>query len=361
MEPLKEMFNKNYYRQLSDAIKQVFPAFDQPAFLKDIYATYPSLELNERLRLTSRQLHHYLPADYLVALNILKKTAPQLSTGYTALVFPDYVSQFGLDHFELSLEALKYFTPFGSSEFAVRVFLKKDFAHTLEVMQAWAEDVDPHVRRLASEGSRPRLPWSFKLDQVIKNPATTVPILRKLQTDESLYVRKSVANHLNDFSKDHPEFLIDLVTSWDLTHPATAWIVRHACRTLIKKGHPRALKIFEVEQKIHAEVNHLNLTPSKLKIGDHLNFSFELVSTAEKPQKCIIDYIIHYRKKAGDLSPKVFKLKEMILQPHATIQISKKQYFADLTTRKHYPGEHLLEIQINGLIKARKTFHLKQE
>lgn len=352
------MFNKAYYHQLSDAVKTIFPPFNQPAFLKEIQATFTALELNERLRLTSRQLHHYLPADYPTTLHILKKTAEKLPSGYTAMVFPDYVSQFGLDHFELSLEALKYFTPFGSSEFAVRVFLKKDFARTLQVMLTWAEDADPHVRRLASEGSRPRLPWSFKLDEVIKNPTSTVPILNKLKTDESLYVRKSVANHLNDFSKDHPGFLLDLVTSWDMTHPATAWIVRHACRTLIKKGHPRAFKIFAVEQKIKVEVNHLKLTPAKLKIGDQMNFSFELVSITHKPQKCIIDYLIHYRKKGGDLSPKVFKLKEMILQPHQSIHLSKKQHFTDLTTRRHYPGEHLLEIQINGLIKARKTFLL---
>ncbi len=358
MEPLKELFNRSFYEQFAAAFARVHTDFNPEKFVKDVTKNFEPLSLNERMRNTSVVLEKHLPANYEKALEIMYAVVPTLKTGYTTLIFPDFVSQFGLNHQQLSLEALKYFTRFGSSEFAIRVFLKNDFDNTLNTMIKWAGDENHHVRRLASEGSRPRLPWSFKLPQVIENPTVTQPILEQLKADPELYVRKSVANHLNDFSKDNPDYMLELVESWDRSHPYTAWIVKHGTRTLIKKGNAGSMAVFGFEKEVQLRIENFRLVSSDLKLGDVLDFSFDLVSEKQTSQKLVVDYIIHYRKSAGDLSPKVFKLKELHLEPNQRIALSKKQRLQDFTTRKHYAGEHLLEIQVNGSVMAKEVFSL---
>ncbi len=358
MEPLKELFNRAFYEHFAAAFERAHPDFNSTQFVKDVTKNFEPLSLNERMRNTSVVLQQHLPGDYEKALEIMYKVIPALRGGYTNLVFPDFVSQFGLQQQQLSLEALKHFTKFGSSEFAIRVFLKNDFENTLNTMVEWAGDGNHHVRRLASEGSRPRLPWSFKLPQVIENPSVTQPILEQLKADPELYVRKSVANHLNDFSKDNPDYMLGLVGSWDRSHPHTAWIVKHGTRTLIKKGNAGSMAVFGFEKDVKLRVENFKLAASDLRLGEVLDFSFDLVSEKQTSQKLVVDYIIHYRKSAGDLSPKVFKLKELNLEPNQRVTLSKKQRLQDFTTRKHYAGEHVLEIQVNGAVMAKQVFQL---
>jgi 3-methyladenine DNA glycosylase AlkC len=358
MEPLKEMFNREFYRQFAQAFAEADKNFNPKIFIKDVTHNIETLSLNGRLRNTSVMLHKHLPDDFRKAAEILFKAAPSLPTGYTALVLPDFVALYGKPHFDLSMEALKRFTPMGSSEFAIREFLKTDLHKTLKVMNKWAEDNNHHVRRLASEGSRPRLPWSFKLGEIIKQPALTQNILEKLKTDEELYVRKSVANHLNDHSKDNTAYMLQLVKSWDKNHRHTAWIVKHAIRTLIKKGDKDALTIFGFGEEAKVKFNKFSLDKTSLRIGDALQFGFGLKSETGRPQKLVIDYAVHYVKSSGGTSKKVFKLKETELQPGETMQIVKKQSFQDLTTRKHYAGKHLLEIIVNGKVLGSKDFRL---
>ncbi|TKC63707.1 DNA alkylation repair protein [Pedobacter hiemivivus] len=348
MEPLKEMFNREFYRRFAGVFANIDKGFNENAFVNEVTYNLDELELNGRLRNTSVVLQKYLPKDFKKAVDILYNAAPTLRRGYTALVLPDFVGRYGKEYFHLSMEALKDFTSFGSSEFAVREFLKTDLNKTLEVMQLWAEDRDEHVRRLASEGSRPRLPWSFKLEEIIKNPSLTTNILDKLKADESPYVRKSVANHLNDISKDNTSYMLGLVKSWDNSHPHTYWIIKHASRTLIKKGNLDSLSLFDFEKDIKLSITNFRINSNHLRLGEDLQFSFELTSLKNTPQKLVIDYAIHYSKALGNQSKKVFKLKEMILQPNQVVQLSKKQLFKDLTTRKHYMGKHLVEIIVNG-------------
>jgi len=358
MDPLKEMFNKSYFEKLSTEFQKVYPRFDRKAFLNELLLNLEELSLNERMRKTSLVLHSYLPKDYVETIDLMKRVIQTTPRGYTNLVFPDFVGLFGHEQTDVSLNALKYFTQFGSSEFAIREFLKRDFDKTLHVMAEWSTNKNEHVRRLASEGSRPRLPWSFKLDRVIQEPQVTQSILTQLKEDESLYVRKSVANHLNDISKENAAYMIQLVNSWNKTHPHTAWIIKHASRTLIKKGNPDSLKVFNYEKNVQIEIQHLKLSKTKIKLGDSLQFSFDLVSKKSKTQKLVIDYIIHYRKKSGELSPKVFKLKDVELKPREKLNITKTQTFKDFTTRKHFGGDHLLEIQVNGKIFSKHNFKL---
>lgn len=358
MEPLKEMFNHEFYRHFSNAFGEADKNFNADAFFTEVTHGMEALSLNGRLRNTSLMLKKHLPDDYKKAVDILYNTAPFLRSGYTALVLPDFVALYGKGHFDLSMEALRYFTTLGSAEFAIREFLKTDLAKTLDVMHKWAEDKNPHVRRLASEGSRPRLPWSFKLEEIIKQPSLTQRILEKLNADEELYVRKSVANHLNDHSKDNTAYMLQLVKSWDKQHKHTAWIIKHAVRTLIKKGNEEALMIFGFGNDARVQLQSLTVDKTALQLGDSLQFSFGLVSEGTDPQKLVIDYAIHYAKASGSNSRKVFKLKEITILPGEQIAISKKQLFQDLTTRKHYSGKHVLEILVNGKVLGSTEFNL---
>lgn len=357
-EPLKELFNRAYFERLAKELEAVHPQLKRAAFLKAVQQGNEARELNARMRHAAITLRSHLPTDYRKAVHVLKDLAPRMPKGYTALLYPDFVGVHGLHEPAFSLEALRYFTGFGSSEFAVREFFRRDVQGTLKVMRRWAEDEDEHVRRLASEGSRPRLPWSFRLDAVLKDPTLTTPILERLRADDALYVRKSVANHLNDFSKDHPTYMVELLNRWDRQHPHTAWIAKHASRTLIKAGDPAALALFAFDMKVKVRVDDLVISPQRIKLGDRITLSFTVVSEAARAQHLAIDYAIHYRKANSGTSRKVFKLKEVELPAKDALPLSKSQRIMDFSTRKHYPGEHVVEVQVNGRVLADAAFWL---
>ncbi|SEL13913.1 3-methyladenine DNA glycosylase AlkC [Parapedobacter koreensis] len=353
------MFNREFYVNFAHTFGHVDKNFHVDAFIDDVTRDMDTLSLNGRLRNTSLVLKRHLPEDYKRAIAILYAAAPSLPTGYTALVLPDYVALYGKQHFDLSMEALQYFTTLGSAEFAIREFLKTDLIKTLDVMHKWADDSNVHVRRLASEGSRPRLPWSFKLAEIIKQPTLTQGILEKLNADEALYVRKSVANHLNDHAKDNASYMLNLVNSWDKTNKHTSWIIKHAIRSLIKRGDKDALKIFGFEHETSVKLHSLTTDKTSLQLGDSLHFNFGLGSESKQAQKLVVDYAIHYVKASGSRTKKVYKLKEVTLAPGQTLQFNKKQQFQDLTTRKHYAGAHLLEILVNGKVMGCIEFELR--
>jgi 3-methyladenine DNA glycosylase AlkC len=357
-EALKDMFNKKFYERLAVAFNKADKNFHPEKFIKDVITGIESLSLNQRMRNTSVTLQKYLPQDYKKALEIMLHVAPEFSSHYTALLFPDFVGLYGHDDFKLSMDALKQLTRMGSSEFAIREFLKRDFNKTIKVMYKLAEDKNYHVRRLASEGSRPRLPWSFNLDEAAKNPEITKPILEALKTDKELYVKKSVANHLNDFSRIQTDWMLKLINTWDKKNEHTAWIIKHASRTLIKKGHLESLAVFDFEKNAKIRIENFKLNKSKIKLGETLEFEFDVVSEKAKAQKLVIDYKIYYCKKSGELFPKVFKLKELELKPKQTVHVSKAHRFMNFTTRKHYAGKHVVEIMINGKSNSKKEFVL---
>jgi 3-methyladenine DNA glycosylase AlkC len=355
---LKDWFNVARYRQIADLLADAHPSFDRKRFLAVATAGLDDLTLIQRVRRATDACHATLPADFPQAVGVLKHIAPRVQHGFVGIFLPDFVGQHGHGHFKDSMEALKFFTPFSSSEFAIREFLKRDLARTLAVMERWSRDSNEHVRRLASEGSRPRLPWSFRLEPIVADPSLTAPILENLRADSSLYVRKSVANHLNDISKDHPAWMLARLKSWDLTHPSTSWIAKRAARTLIKAAHQPALTLFNFGSKPAVQVSHFEIIPTRLRLGQTLEFSFSVASTSSRSQPLAIDYLIHYVKASGGTSPKVFKLRELTLSAGETVVIRKRQAIRDFTTRKHHPGRHRLEIQINGRILAGSDFVL---
>ena len=356
---LKEMFNEARYRKMARDVAAVQRGFDENRFLKLTLPDLEPLALLQRLRRATEALRATLPEKYPAALGVLRKLAPSHGEGFTALVLPDFVGLYGREDFDLSLDALKFFTPFGSSEFAIREFLRLDLARTLRVMEKWARDENEHVRRLASEGCRPRLPWSFKLTALIADPSPVAPILERLNADPSLYVRKSVANHLNDITKDHPAWVLDRIDAWDLENKPTAWIAKRALRTLIKKGDRRALAVIGAGAQAEVRVDRFTVAPAAIRLGEAITFSFEIISLAKAPQRLVVDYAIHYVKQSGATSAKVFKLKELTLAAGEKLTVAKRQRVQDFTTRKHHAGSHRVELMINGEIFAAGSFVLR--
>lgn len=342
------MFNRKFFEDLAAEFHKADKNFNSKGFIKFIVKNLDSLELNQRMRHTSQALKEHLSYDYKTSLEIMKKVIPNLKRGYTNLVFPDYVGLYGKNEVALSLEALKYFTKFGSSEFAIREFLREDFDATIQTMYQWAKDEDHHVRRLASEGSRPRLPWSFKLDKVIKDPKLTLPILDQLKKDDELYVRKSVANHLNDIAKEHPDFVVDIIKKWKGVSQQTDWILKHGSRTLLKQGHTEILGHFGIKHSSSIVTLNFKLACKKIRKGEDLTFSFALQNTGNKAVKVRIEYAVYFKVASGNLSKKVFKISEREIQKNETLKFEKKHSFRHITTRKYYPGWQQLSLIING-------------
>lgn len=356
---LKEIFDRARLRHIADQTAAIAPSFDARRFMELATDNLDALGIMQRMRQTATSLNATLPGNFGEAIEILSALAPRIDHNFASITLPEYVALYGQEHFNLSMRALKFFTRFGSAEFAIRHFLARDFDKTLRVMRGWAEDENEHVRRLASEGSRPRLPWSFNLKNLIVDPSPTAPILEMLKRDDSLYVRKSVANHLNDITKDHPDVAVARVSGWDMDDRRTAWIVRHALRTLIKKGEPRALALIGSTGKPQLHVEAFAVTPGAFKLGDRIRIEARIVSTGDAPQQLVIDYAIHYVKKSGAASRKVFKLKEIALEPSGSVDLAIGQTIRDFTTRKHHAGFHRVELIVNGETVAESGFDLR--
>ncbi|RON17262.1 DNA alkylation repair protein [Pseudomonas brassicacearum] len=355
---LKEIFNAERLKHIATEMTAVYSGFNAKAFLKMANDGLADLSIMQRMARVSECLHAVLPLGYDESLEVLRALAPRLNSGFVSISLPHYVAMYGGHDFERSMEALKYFTAFGSAEFAVRYFLRSDLQRSLALMQEWSRDQNEHVRRLASEGSRPRLPWSFRLEQVQADPTLAAAILDNLKADESLYVRKSVANHLNDISKDHPEWVLDLIEGWALDNKHTAWIAKHALRSLIKQGNQRALAIIGASGKAEVEIVGVTVEPAVIRLGEKITLSFGVKSTVPDSQRLVIDYAIDYVKANVRTSAKVFKLKALTLPGNATELVSRGQQIKELTTRKHYVGVHAVHILVNGERLASTSFEI---
>jgi 3-methyladenine DNA glycosylase AlkC len=359
-ERLKDQFfTSSSIDRLADTIKKFYPGFDKKRFTNLVFdENWESKELKEKMRHTTECLYVTLPSSFEEALDILLKAAPVVK-GFEALSLPDYVALYGMENWDLSLQALVHFTKYSTSEMAVRPFLAKDPERVMVSMSEWAEDKNHNVRRFASEGCRPRLPWAMALPEFKKDPAPILPVLEKLKNDESEFVRRSVANNLNDISKDHPELVLDICERWYGHSENTDWIVKHACRGMLKAKNKRALMLFGFADPLHISVENLKLDKNKLLIGQSLNFSFELIIKEKKNIKVRLEYVIDFVKAKGKLFKKVFKIKECDYAPGKHL-ISRKHHFIDMSTRKHYPGEHQISIIVNGAEMARALFMLEE-
>lgn len=355
---LKEEFNEFFIHKLADEFLTAYPQFNREKFVNTTFsADWQNKELKERMRFITSKMHEFLPLSYAEQIQIIKKVAPKFS-GIQGFVFPDFVQVYGLDDFDTSIKALEFLTEFSTSEFAIRPFIEKYPKEMVKQLLIWSKSSNHHVRRLSSEGSRPKLPWATPLRGFIKDPTPVLQILENLKNDESLYVRKSVANHLNDISKNHPDLVLKICKSWYGKTKNTDWIVKQALRTLLKKGNKEALTIFGTANADKIEVEALQLSKNKLKIGEELMFSFEINNTDKTHLTLRLEYIIHFMKSNGSTSPKIFKITESTFSSETKKQLIRKHKFANLTTRKHYTGKHQLAIVVNGDVKQVVDFEL---
>lgn len=355
---LKEIFNAQRLQHIADEMSAVYPAFKAKAFLKHAQEGLAELSVMQRMARVSESLHAVLPLDYEDSLHVLRELAPRLNSGFVSMCLPHYVASYGAHAFDTSMDALKYFTTFGSSEFAIRYFLRSDLERSLERMHDWTRDDNHHVRRLASEGSRPRLPWSFRLEAMQANPKLAAGILDRLKADESLYVRKSVANHLNDVTKVHPEWVLDTIEGWSLENKHTAWIAKHALRSLIKQGDVRALTVIGAGAKAEVELLDVKVEPAVVRLGEPITLSLTVKSMVAHEQRLVIDYAIEYVKANGGVSKKVFKLKTLGLAGFGTEVVRRNQVIKDFTTRKHFAGRHGVQVMVNGEVLGSAAFEV---
>jgi 3-methyladenine DNA glycosylase AlkC len=353
---LKHFFDAGRARRLADELHAAWPDFPRARFVAEASAGLDELELMDRAGHFARAMRATLPAEFEAAVDVLLgAVGPALGHVDGAGMEPfhylphlRFVADHGLDHFEASMRAQHTLTQRMSAEFSIRAFLERHPERTLARLSEWASDPNHHVRRLVSEGTRPRLPWASRLKRFQQDPTPTLALLERLKDDPELYVRRSVANHLNDIGKDHPALLLQVAERWmvDAT-PERAWIVTHALRSAVKKGDPRALAIRGFAGGDAVSVRS-SVSPSKIRLGETFQVQVALTNDGDAPLRAVVDLIVHFVKANGAAKPKVFKGRDLELEPGERTTVTKSVSTADLSTRTHYPGEHAVDVQING-------------
>jgi 3-methyladenine DNA glycosylase AlkC len=364
MALLKDLYSQGFYLNLSAALNKVLPDFDSKDFISKINVpAFQSMELKERMRHTTLVLHPFLSPTFEGAVEDLYKLIVQLrkdhyGEDHLAMMFlPDYIQHYGLDDYETSVKALKSITQFVSCEFAVRPFLIRYFDEMMTEMEKWSLHENHKVRRLASEGSRPALPWGLAVPQLKRDPSRILPILENLINDPSEWVRRSVANNLNDISKNQPEFVLAFAARWKGFSKETDAIIKHGCRSLLKQGHADILAHYNLESK-NLELSGFEILTPEVKIGEHVEFGFKVRNADIVEQIVRLEYAVYYKRLNGQVSKKVFKISERNYGPAHEIAVRRKQSFKIITTRVYYPGAHQLSIIINGQESELKDFEL---
>ena len=361
-EPLKNMYNKAFISSFAQQCEGVIKGFDKQQFLGSFFTKqWEALELKQRVRYIATALHAQLSGNYPADIKTIVKLAKAiLATGtsntFQHIVLADYIEQYGLAYPKESLDAMETITILSSCEFAIRPFIARYQDMVMARLQQWTQHPHASVRRLATEGCRPRLPWGMALAAFKKDPSPVMPILEALKNDPSEYVRRSVANNLNDIAKDHPQLVKEIAMRWKGISKETDKILKHGTRTLLKKADADALSIFGVHPIASVTVGKLALPDGTIAIGDHLTFSFDLKHKEASPTLLRIEYVIDYLKSAGGYGRKVFKISESQYEPGKVYKISRRQSFKDMTTRTHYPGKHRLTIVVNGKEYAHTSF-----
>ena len=364
---LKDGLNRPVIERIAATFAGVEPDFDRARFLRLACDGLDGLELKDRVVRIAESLNAVLPQPFPAALEVILRAAetwpapdPNETLGaFAAWPVIDFVGLCGVDHPRESIPALRRLTPLFSAEFAIRPFLIEHREATLAHLEDWVADPDHHVRRLVSEGARPLLPWGQRLREFQADPSLALSLLERLKDDPSEYVRRSVANHLNDISKDHPGVTLEVCDRWSRdAGPARQWIVRHALRTLLKQGEPRALSLLGYDHGAEVAADGFALSPKRVSMGDSIDFSLALTSTGAETQGLLIDYAIHHRKANGGTTPKVFRLKTLDLAPGATVHVKKRHAFKPITTRRYHSGTHEVEVIVNGRSIAREAFEL---
>lgn len=377
-EPFKNLLNESSVRNMATHLKRVWPQFNTRSFTRLAATGLDELEFKARAMQIASALESVLPADFATSaavleaalggavpideqgepVNVASHEAEDGLAGWVVWPMGEFVARRGVEDVPRALDCLHALTQRFSAEFAIRPFIDRTPDVVFPILESWTEDPSVHVRRLVSEGSRPKLPWGMRLNALVADPSPSLPLLRTLQDDASSYVRRSVANHLNDIAKDHP----GLVADWVKCHlegaaPTRIALLRHASRHLVKQGHAPTLAAWSLDSAFNGTVS-LKLSTRTACIGTSIGLAAKLRSTSSEPQALVIDYVVHHRKANGGTSPKVFKGWKLTLEPGETRPLEKQHSLKIVTTRTFYPGEHRIELQINGQVMAAAGFEL---
>ena len=364
---MKEGLDRRAVELIARNLRRAWSEFDSAGFIRDASARLSHLELKQRVTHVIEALAKHLPDDFFDALDILLRAAQNWEgddrdeplRGLAGWPVVDYVAAYGLEHFDESLEALRKLTPLFSAEFAIRTFLEHDPHRTLARLRQWASDPDENVRRLVSEGTRPRLPWGKRLTAFQRDPTPVLELLEQLRDDASETVRRSVANNLNDIAKDHPELIIKVMRAWLRAAPRSRkWVIERATRTLAKAGHDKVWSLLGVDRRAHVRLTRLEVLPSRISLGESILIRIRLRSRSQQPVKLFVDYAILFVRADGSTHPKVFRLRRFTLGPGETVQLEKRHAVKRITTRRYYPGRHTVDVRVNGRTLGKKGFEL---
>jgi 3-methyladenine DNA glycosylase AlkC len=377
-EPLKNLFGPEMVHRAASAIAAVYDDFDVDGFAAVALDGFESLELTPRCRQIAAAMADFLPNDREQAINILiDSLGPELRncdpseapptddpdvddnpmSGFFYLPHGYFLADNGGDHFDAVMRANYEITKRATSEFSIRTPLRDHTAATVEVLAEWALDANVHVRRCVSEGTRPRLPWSFRLRCFQEDPAPVLQLLDLLKDDPVEYVRRSVANNLNDIAKDHPEVVVEVARRWWADGDRNRRrLVRHALRTLVKAGDPDALGVLGFSADSPAGVGDVTIEPGSVAIGGKVRIQATIENPSDRSCSALVDLRVHFVKTNGSTNPKVFKGSELNLEAGGSAVVSKTVSVAQHTTRTHYPGEHRVEVMINGVARTVGSF-----
>lgn len=365
-EPLKNHFDHRVARTLARELEAAWPPFRAKAFLSDALSGFDELELMDRGRHLGGALGRHLPPDFEEACAIVMRSIsdrPARGDGdggmasFFYLPHVNFVAERGLEDFETSMRALHALTQRFTGEFSIRPFIIRHERAALTRLRKWTRDDNEHVRRLVSEGTRPRLPWASRLPRFQADPAPVLELLERLKDDPSEYVRRSVANNLNDIGKDHPALLVEVARRWlPGASPERAALVRHALRSLVKRGDADALTLLGFGSAAVVALEQVELSPARVAIGGKVRLSFTVRSRARHAQRVLVDLRVHFVKASGAPSPKVFKLKAIDLDAGARVVCRKTISLAVHTTRRPYAGEHVVEALVNGRARPLGAF-----
>ena len=364
-EPFKNLISPATVEAYAQALPALAPGFDAAAFRAAVLPHLEARELKDRVRLLADALHGHLPGDYPAALSaLLGLMGPpadlEQKNQFAFQLWPvtDFVERYGLSHPSASLDALHALTQRFSGEFAIRPYLLQHREQTLARLSTWVSDPSPHVRRLVSEGTRTRLPWGQRLQPFIDDPSPVLALLEGLRADPHPYVRRSVANNMNDLAKDHPALVVATCRRWLEQVPGaqTQALVTRALRSLVKQGHPDALTLLGAGGAEGLSLTRLTVSP-RVVLGGQLELDFTVHNPHDAPVPAVIDLVLHFRKTDGSLRPKVFKGARIDLPPGPRA-VLKRLPLKPVTTRRHHPGTQRVEVQVNGRILGGADFEL---
>ena len=351
--------------RIADMIESSYSDFDRISFITKALDGYEALELTPRARHIASVLAEFLPEDRERGLGILVDSlGPEIGdselTGMETFIYMPHVffiADHGIDHFEAAMRAQYEVTKRFTAEFSVREYLDRYPQQTLDRLMEWTRDPNVHVRRLVSEGTRPRLPWARRLRRFQEDPSPVLDLLEELKDDPEEYVRRSVANNLNDISKDHPERAVEVAQRWWVGASVhRERLVRHALRSMVKRGHTGALAVLGYAPDSPVSIRSVVCSPETVEIGGKVRIEVEVENPSKEEAHALVDLRIHFVKANGSTSPKVFKGRELALEPGGAASVRKTVSLAQHSTRKHYPGSHRVEIMLNGSTHPGRRF-----